>query len=130
VAIDHRCGARTPLDLMVTVRAQGIGEVRGQVCDISIGGMRIQAQADFTPYQHVTIGFAFPRGSPTRRWQAMVVHAENGTVGVMFEFFRTADLEKLVQLLRAADGQSSAARHATEYDRRSETLQTQSRGRG
>lgn len=129
MAIDHRCGARTPLDLEVTVRARGIGEVRGQVCDISIGGMRIQTRADFTPYQPVTIEFAFPRGSPTRRWQAMVVHAESDSVGVMFEFFRTVDLEKLVQLLRAADRQSSTARRAAEYHCCPESLRTQSRGR-
>lgn len=106
MTIDHRCGARTSLDLEVLIHTRNAGEVRGRVSDISIGGMRIEVAAELIPYEPVTIEFSFPPGSPARHWQAMVVHIASGTVGVMFEFFRTADLEKLVELLRASDAQA------------------------
>lgn len=104
--MDHRCGARTPLDLEVSIESQSCGEMRARVRDISIGGMRLEAGADLSVYQPVIIKLSFPRGSPAQRWQAMVVHAANGSAGVMFEFLRTAELQKLIELLRAADAQS------------------------
>jgi PilZ domain len=108
--MEHRCGSRLPLNLEVAVRSSAFGEVRGQVRDISVGGMRLEADAGFSVYQPVTIEFSFPPRSPRQRWRAMVVHAANGSAGVMFEFLRAAELAKLIELLRAADDGRAAAR--------------------
>lgn len=104
--MDHRCGTRMPLNLEVALQSRTFGEVRGRIRDISIGGMRVEAGADFSVHQPVTIEFSFPHGSAPQRWEAMVVRAGNGSVGVMFEFLRAAELAKLIELLRAADAQA------------------------
>lgn len=118
MTMDHRCGARTPLDLAVSIRARDGVVTPGRVRDISIGGMRIACAGAFTAYQPVTLEFVFPPGSRARRWPAMVVHVANGTLGVMFEFFRATDLENLIELLRASARQAYAERPLYEKDDR------------
>jgi PilZ domain len=91
------------------MQARSFGRMRALVRDIGIGGMHLEADAVLAIYEPVTIEFCFPHGSPVQRWQAMVVHSAKGSAGVVFEFLRTAELAKLIELLRAGDVHAQAA---------------------
>jgi hypothetical protein len=108
MAIEHRCGTRTPLNLDVTIHVPRLGAVAATVRDISIGGMQVEAPVKFSVHQLVTVEFAFPRGGPIQRWNASVTHTTHNGGGLMFDNFKSNELAILMELLQTAEEHARA----------------------
>lgn len=107
--MEHRCGARKPLNLEVTIHCPRLGSVRAQARDISIGGMFVQTATGFVVNEPVTIDFRSPPAHAAHHWYAAVVHTTSNGAGLIFDTFRSTELATLLDLLHVADECSRAA---------------------
>jgi hypothetical protein len=83
--------------------------VVADVLDVSIGGMLVKMPAArFSEHQPITVEFSFPRGGPVQHWHASVTHITDGTLGLMFDNFKSSELATLIELLHTAEDHARA----------------------
>jgi len=98
--MEHRYTERKPIDLSVVISCPRVGLFRGQVRNLSLGGMYVQSDCVVMPvYAPVVVSLQPDPDEPLQSLQVpgMVIHQHGNAFGLMFD-----DLESdRVQLLRS-----------------------------
>lgn len=96
--MEHRYTERKPVECSVMVSCPRVGLFRGQVHDVSLGGMRVQSDCVMIPlHAPVMVSFQPDPEHPLKCFQAqgMVVHQQGTTFGLMFDDLEPACAEAL-----------------------------------
>jgi hypothetical protein len=114
--MEHRCGARHPIDGVLTLVAAGVGEHTARLVEASISGMFVEtrAPAPFCCNSVVDVEMTLPgdSGLRTYRWQAMVIRKTGQGMGLMFDRMRPPAITRLLASAAAGmplPGRSAAA---------------------
>lgn len=98
---ERRWGARKPLNLEVVIDNQPLCLLRGQIGNISIGGLYVKTSGELPANSRVELVLLLQEQGGTRvyRMPAMVVRAAGDGAGLMFDQYDVNAFRTLVALL-------------------------------
>lgn len=105
--MEHRCGARHPLDAQVFLRPQHFDAVRGCIREASISGMFVNVEPElFCENSVIDVEVTLPGVASLRtyHWQAMVVRRTDSGLGLMFDHLRPPAISRLLAGLEHETG--------------------------
>ena len=104
MAMEHRWGRRTAVDVGVSIHYRPLGRVRGRLRNLSSGGAFVQTSQPLPTNARVEIVIATGADGTAQihRLEGVVVRTAKTGVGVMFFQFHRPDFETLLLRLQAS----------------------------
>lgn len=100
--MEHRYTERKPTDLSVVINCPRVGLFRGNILNLSLGGMHVESDCVVMPlHAPVVVSFQPDSEKPASaiELQGMVVHQRGNSFGLMFDELEPAIRETLRDLL-------------------------------
>lgn len=100
---DKRSTIRHDITLVMLVDSPVHGRLAARSCNISMGGMQLEAERPLGACENVSLVFRLGDQGALHRWQGTVVRSAGLQAAVRFHAFALDDLPTLLALLKKAD---------------------------